>query len=40
MDYSSQEPNFRDDFNYPSLNRKDLMSLDTIKDKDFPKKKK
>ena len=39
MDYSSQEPNFRDDFNYPSLNRKDLMSLDTIKDKDFPKKK-
>ena len=26
-------PNFSDDFNYPSLNRKDLMSLDTIKEK-------
>ena len=25
-------PNFSDDFNYPSLNRKDLMSLDTIKE--------
>ena len=33
------EPNFRDDFNYPSLNRRDLMSLDTIKEKDFPRKK-
>ena len=31
-------PNFSDDFNYPSLNRKDLMSLDTIKEKDFKKK--
>ena len=30
-------PNFSDDFNYPSLNRKDLMSLDTIKEKDFKK---
>ena len=39
MYYYSLEPNFRDDFNYPSLNRRDLMSLDTIKDKDFPKKK-
>ena len=39
MYYYSQEPNFRDDFNYPSLNRKDLMSLDTIKDKDFHRRK-
>ena len=39
MYYYSVEPNFRDDFNYPSLNRRDLMSLDTINDKDFPKKK-
>ena len=39
MYYYSLEPNFRDDFNYPSLNRKDLMNLDTIKEKDFPIKK-
>jgi hypothetical protein len=37
--YSSFEPDFGDDFNYPALNRKDLMSLDTIKEKDYPKKK-
>ena len=35
----SVEPNYGDDFNYPALNRKDLMSLDTIKEKDYPKKK-
>ena len=29
---------YSDDFNYPSLNRKDLMILDTIKEKDFKKK--
>ena len=29
---------FTDDFNYPSLNRKDLMMLDTIKEKDFKKR--
>ena len=39
MYYYLQEQNFKNDFNYPSLNRKDLMSLDTIKEKDFPKKK-
>lgn len=33
------EPNFNNDYNYPSLNRKDLMSLDIIKEKDFPRKK-
>ena len=32
------KPNYENDFNYPSLNRKDLMSLDTIKEKDFKKK--
>jgi hypothetical protein len=32
------KPDFKDDFNYPSLNRKDLMNLDTIKEKDFKKK--
>ncbi len=35
----SFEPNFRDDFNYPALNRRDLMNLDTIKEKDYPRKK-
>ena len=35
----SVEQNYGDDFNYPALNRKDLMSLDTIKEKDYPKKK-
>ena len=39
MYYYSLEPNFRNDFHYPSLNRKDLMSLDTIKERDFPRKK-
>ena len=39
MFYYSLQPNFGDDFNYPSLNRKDLMNLDTIKEKDFPRKK-
>ena len=32
------KPNYENDFNYPSLNRKDLMSLDTIKEKDFKKR--
>ena len=39
MYYYSEEPNYNEDYNYPSLNRKDLMSLDTIKEKDFPRKK-
>ena len=39
MYYYSLKPNFRDDFNYPSLSRKDLMNLDTIKERDFPRKK-
>ena len=39
MYYYSEVPNYNEDYNYPSLNRKDLMSLDTIKEKDFPRKK-
>lgn len=39
MYYYSEVPNYNKDYNYPSLNRKDLMSLDTIKEKDFPRKK-
>ena len=38
MDYYLAKPDYNNDFNYPSLNRKDLMSLDTIKEKDFKKK--
>ena len=38
MDEYKSKPDFSDDFNYPSLNRKDLMLLDTIKEKDFKKK--
>ena len=36
---SSELPNFNSDFNYPSLSRKDLMYLDSIKPRDFPIKK-
>jgi hypothetical protein len=32
------KPDYNNDFNYPSLNRKDLMSLDTIQEKDFKKR--
>jgi len=32
------KPDYNNDFNYPSLNRKDLMSLDTLKEKDFKKR--
>ena len=32
------KPDYKNDFNYPSLNRKDLMMLDTIKEKDFKRK--
>lgn len=39
MYYYSEDPNYNEDYNYPSLNRKDLMSLDTIKEKDFSRKK-
>ena len=38
MDYYLAKPDYNNDFNYPSLNRKDLMSLDTIKEKDFKKR--
>ena len=38
MDEYNSKPDFSDDFNYPSLNRKDLMILDTIKEKDFKRK--
>jgi len=38
MDYYLAKPDYNDDFNYPSLNRKDLMILDTIKEKDFKKR--
>ena len=38
MDGFRPNPDFSDDFNYPSLNRKDLMILDTIKEKDFKRK--
>jgi len=38
MDEYKSKPDFSDDFNYPSLNRKDLMILDTIKEKDFKRK--
>ena len=33
------QPDFNDDFNYPSLSRKDLMYLDTLNSRDFPIKK-
>ena len=36
---STLSSNNYSDFNYPSLSRKDLMSLDTIKPYDFPKRK-
>ena len=36
---SSDLPNFNSDFNYPSLSRKDLMYLDSLKPRDFPIKK-
>jgi len=32
------KPDYNNDFNYPSLNRRDLMYLDTIKERDFKKK--
>ena len=32
------KPDFNNDFNYPSLNRRDLMYLDTIKERDFKKR--
>ena len=32
------KPDYNNDFNYPSLNRKDLMNLDTLKEKDFKKR--
>ena len=32
----SFQQNYSNDFDYPSLNRKDLMVLDTIRDRDFP----
>ena len=38
MDYYLAKADYNNDFNYPSLNRKDLMSLDTIKEKDFKKR--
>ena len=37
-EYDTLKPDFSDDFNYPSLNRKDLMMLDTLHEKDFKKK--
>ena len=33
------QPDYKNDFNYPSLLRKDLMYLDSIKQRDFPIKK-
>ena len=30
------EPDYNNDFNYPSLSRKDLMYLDSIRSRDFP----
>jgi len=30
------QPDYNNDFNYPSLSRKDLMYLDSIKSTDFP----
>ena len=38
MDDYFAKPDYNNDFNYPSLNRKDLMMLDTIKEKDFKRK--
>ena len=33
---AQQTPNYNDDYNYPSLNRKDLMYLSTLSNRDFP----
>ena len=30
------QPNYSNDFDYPSFNRNDLMTLDTIRNRDFP----
>ena len=39
MSFPLIQPDYNNDFNYPSLTRKDLMYLDTIKSRDFPIKK-
>ena len=39
MSFELIQPDFKDDFNYPSLSRKDLMYLDKINSRDFPIKK-
>ena len=39
MSFSLIKPDYNNDFNYPTLSRKDLMYLDTIKSRDFPIKK-
>ena len=39
MSSELNHPNYNNDFNYPSLSRKDLMYLDQIRDRDFPIKK-